>query len=185
MQILSHLWVLPVTGPNKDRGRTCYVCQHGSEPVIAAFIKPNSHLLETYITEVQKLYNDHSKLKAFVVILSGPDEGLKEELVELSERLKLAIPLTVLDPAIGLPDTLSIHPDAHVTMILYRGRHVEKIFEISPNQPAKIMAFAGDALPQLESISVDNSDKNKESFLMSSAIYETLDKAATEMIERQ
>jgi len=55
MNTVPMIYVLPFTGPDKDRGRTCYVCQLGSAPVIAAFIKPNSAKRNEYIEYVKQL----------------------------------------------------------------------------------------------------------------------------------
>jgi hypothetical protein len=160
------------------------VCQLGSASVITAFIKPDSPQRDTYIEYVQTMEENHPELQAFVIILSGPDEKLTQELRDLASREEnpIKVPLTVLDPEVGLPDSIPINPDADVTILLYRGRHFEKIFEISPDSPTKTMTFTGGTLPQVETLSdepgflSDGSDASAE--LMA------LDIAAAQMIER-
>ena len=208
MNILPHVYVVPVTGPNEGRGVTCYVCQLGSAPVIAAFIKPNYSQLLTYFETVQKLFEKHSALQAFIVILSGPDENLMQTLREIANEQKLTVPLTVLDPEAGLPESLPINREADVTVLLYRGRHVEKVVEILPHSTPKVTDFVGDAeshviqksltaATPLEHFKAFPTDEESASLATafdefdtakaseSSAVFNELDAAATELISRQ
>ncbi len=205
MNVLNHLYVVPITGPNQGRGSTCYVCQLGSSSVIAAFIKLNSPERDTYIKEVQTLYDKNPALHAFVVILSEPNMQLEQELKALTDREKLTIPLTVLDPTAGLPDSIPINPAADYTLLLYRGKHFEKMIEVSPDSPPKEFTFRGDLSPEVEELTSNDPPQANPGFvalnvnfamdagfmapkinaaLKASRVFSQLDKAAKQMIER-
>ncbi len=183
------IWVLPVTGPDKDSGRTCYVCQLGSAPVIAAFIKPDSSKRYNYIEYVQKLYEKHPSLQAFVVILKDYNEVLKQELTNFAKQKNITVPLTLLDPTVGLPDSVPLDVSADVTVLLYRGRFFEQKIECLPDDSIVQTGFLDDALKAKSFHGLENFTKvvGESASLTNDefpSVFEELDKAAVEMINR-
>lgn len=182
MHVLTHLWVLPITGPDKDRGRTCFVCQYGSREVIAAFIRPDALQRDRYIKHAQDIYNTFPDYQAFAVILAVPEEGLKQELRDVAVALDLTIPLAFLDPVIGLPDTLPVSPEAECTILLYKGKQVEKLVEVLPNAPTKLLEYAGNALPQVQLLPEATAEREAEFAPGSSPLFQALERAARDML---
>jgi hypothetical protein len=146
------LYVNPVTGPNAGRRWLCYVCQFGSAPVLAAFVKREKILEARVIGAVQKLSDKHAKLHAFVVCLSGPDPELEKSIRKLAEEEEITVPLTVLpeqDSVEAICKMLPIERDSDATALLYRGRQVANVFrdmsfEEAAPPPPEASCSAGD-----------------------------------------
>lgn len=176
------MWVLPVTGPEMDRGRTCYVCQFGSAPVVAAFMDPNLQERDNYIGYVQLLCEKNPVLQGFIVLLSGPNEELIRELKALAAKKNLSVPLTVLDPEVGLPSGIPLSKEENLTILFYRKRFFEKKLEITPDGSTKITTYLGSETPT-EEIILPKITKTGNSFRYEGYLqrYEGLPQAFMEM----
>jgi hypothetical protein len=132
MMTLPMIYVNPITGVNAGRRNVCYVCEYGSAPVVAAFVRPEAIDEPGVLEAIQKLNDKHAALKAFVVCLSGPEDSVENKLLKLADEKKLTIPLTLLPDKrseTSIYQSLPIRPNARLTIMLYRGRQVVKVSE--------------------------------------------------------
>lgn len=132
MILMPMLYVNPVTGPYAGQRMVCYVCQYGSEPVAAVFLKPATLEEPGMLEAVQALVERHPALRAFVVCLSGPDAALEERLRTLAREKGLTVPLTVLPDRgseVSIYQAICIRRSARVTVLLYKGRQVVRVAE--------------------------------------------------------
>jgi hypothetical protein len=91
------------------------------------------------VAHMQKLVNENSGLKAFVVVVGGPET--KAALENLAAKNKISIPLTFLprgkeDPALG---RYKINPEAKTTVTVSRQNRVLANFvNVGPEQLPQI-----------------------------------------------
>src|SRR5439155_9675507 len=135
---------IPIAGPNRGRGRTCYVCKFGSAPVIAAFIRPDSIELEDLVNALQALSRSNAELRIFIVFLSSEDSEFNTRISDIAERNHLTIPLNVL-PEGGLPPSLGVNLQTDNTFLFYRGRQLfAQIENVSRRKEARPLALDAD-----------------------------------------
>ena len=189
MNAISMFNVIPVTGPHQGQGRICYICELGSAPVAVAFIKPQSAQGTTLLEAIQKLYEKHRSLQAFIVFLATSEEGLKQKLRALAEEKKLTVPLTVL-PEGGLPDSIPVSPEAENAVLLYRGRQIVKKLEnvnfetpffFPPGSSSNLIGLSANAPLDSPPTALGVDAKTP---LDSSATFMELDEAAADMLSR-
>src|SRR5688572_22351612 len=77
MSYLPMIYVIPLTGPDKDQGRSCIVCKAGSFPAIAAFVKPNpdgsirdNKAVAVIFQVIERITKKYRGLRSDVIILN-------------------------------------------------------------------------------------------------------------------
>lgn len=152
--------------------------------------------MDIVIEYVQKIKDGQPKLQALAVVLSGPEEELTQKLKKLTDEKKLTVPLAVLDPETGLPDSMAVNPKAELTLVLYSGKHVQNIGELLPGSSPKIMSLRADVAPLEASRKFMSLDVNTQphvpefnaldanTSLETSALFRKFDKEAKEMVDR-
>lgn len=135
--------VVDVSGPNKGN-ELCYVCQYSGAPTVMAFVN-GAELAKSggLLTHMQKMVTQNAGLKAFVVVVGGPET--KPMIEGIAAKHHLSIPITFLprgkaDAALA---QYKINPDARVTVMVNRQNRVLANFvNVGPDQFPAISAAA-------------------------------------------
>jgi hypothetical protein len=119
--------VVDVSGPNKGK-QLCYRCQYGASPVVAAFIKADAPEAASLAAGIQKLTQDNTRLRSFVVFMGGPET--KAAITKIAAEKKITIPLTFLPEGPKAADVASyqINPQASSTVLLWNKGEVKSNF---------------------------------------------------------
>lgn len=124
---LDAFQVVDVSGPKKGQ-QLCYRCQYGASPVLAAFIKADAPEAATLASEIQKLTQENSRLRTFVVFMGGSE--LKPKIAKIAAEKKITIPLTFLPEGPKAADVAAydINPEASNTVLLWNKNEVKANF---------------------------------------------------------
>lgn len=122
-------YVRAITGPLKNRS-VCYVCRNGDRPVVMLFIRQITPevkvLLKGIDAEVDR--RRAAGLRSFGVFLAGDGSELLPQVQTLAFDEKIGLPLTIAAAPSDGSAAGAIHPDAAVTVILYRELTVKANF---------------------------------------------------------
>ena len=118
-------YVRAITGPLKNKS-VCYVCRNGDRPVVMLFIRQITPELKKLLKGIDDEVDQHraSGLRSFGVFVASDSKELLTQVQTLAFDEKLSLPLTIAAAPSDGSAGRSIHPDAAVTIILYREQTV-------------------------------------------------------------
>lgn len=118
-------YVRAITGPLKNKS-VCYVCRNGDRPVVMLFIREVSPELKGLLKKIDAEVDQHRAegLRSFGVFLASDSKELLPQVQTLAFDEKINLPLTIAAAPSDGSAGHAIHPDAAVTVILYREQTV-------------------------------------------------------------
>jgi len=138
-------YVRAITGPLKNKS-VCYVCRNGDRPVVMLFVRQITPELKTLLKRIDDEVDGHraSGLRSFAVFVAGDGKELLPQVQTLAFDEKINLPLTIAAAPSDGSAGRSIHPDAVVTIILYRDQVVTANFayradELKAEQTATVV----------------------------------------------
>jgi hypothetical protein len=128
-------YVRAITGPLKNKS-VCYVCRNGDRPVVMLFVRQITPELKRLLKGIDAEVDGHraSGLRSFGVFLAGDDKELLPQVQTLAFDEKLSLPLTIAAAPSDGSAGRTIHPEAAVTVILYREQTVTANFAFRANE---------------------------------------------------
>ncbi|MFN0052694.1 MAG: hypothetical protein ACKV0T_10920 [Planctomycetales bacterium] len=114
-------YVRAITGPLKNKS-VCYVCRNGNRPVVMLLVREVTPELTRLLKEVDQMIDSHraAGLRGFGVFLARENQNLLPTVQTLAFNERLGLPLTISAAPADGPAGQKVHPDAEVTVILYR-----------------------------------------------------------------
>jgi len=138
-------YVRAITGPLKNKS-VCYVCRNGDRPVAMLFVRQITPELKTLLKKIDEEVDSHraSGLRSFAVFVAGDGKELLPQVQTLAFDEKISLPLTIAAAPSDGSAGRSIHPDAAVTIVLYRDQTVTANFayradELQAEQTAAVI----------------------------------------------
>jgi hypothetical protein len=133
-------YVRAITGPLKNKS-VCYVCRNGDRPVVMIFVRRITPELKKLLKGIDAEIDAHraAGLRGFGVFLAGVGNELLPQVQTLAFDEKISLPLTIAAAPSDGSAGGTIHPDAAVTVMLYRDQIVTANF-----------AYRGDELQDRE-----------------------------------
>ena len=128
-QPVPSFYVRAVTGPLRNKS-VCYVCRNGSRPCVMVLFRGTSRSLAQLLKAIDKVVDQNRAegLKGFGVLLS-PDPGRAiSRLQTMAFNQKVSLPLSVATDVVSSPSCQNLHPQAEVTVVLYRRQKVVRRF---------------------------------------------------------
>lgn len=118
-------YVRAITGPLKNKS-VCYVCRNGDRPVVMLFIRQITPELKKLLKGIDDEVDQHRAegLRSFGVFVASDSKELLPQVQTLAFDEKIGLPLTIAAAPSDGSAGRSIHPDAAVTVILYRAQTV-------------------------------------------------------------
>lgn len=118
---VSTFYVRAITGPLKNRS-VCYVCRNGDRPVVMLFIRQITPELKRLLKSIDAEVDGRraAGLRSFGVFLARDSKELLPQVQTLAFDEKIELPLTIAAAPSDGSAAGTIHPDAAVTIILYR-----------------------------------------------------------------
>jgi len=122
-------YVRAITGPLKNKS-VCYVCRNGDRPVVMLFVRQITPELKMLLKKIDDEVDGHraAGLRSFAVFVAGDGKELLPQVQTLAFDEKINLPLTIAAAPSDGSAGRSIHPDAAVTIILYRDQTVTANF---------------------------------------------------------
>jgi hypothetical protein len=122
---VPQFYVRAVTGPLMNRS-VCYVCRNGDRPVTMIFIREFVPELPALLQGIDGIIDQNRAhgLRGFGVLLTDDQRHAVSKLQTLAFDTKLNLPLTVAAVQADAPSNQNVHPDAAVTVVLYRRQEV-------------------------------------------------------------
>ena len=118
-------YVRAITGPLRTKS-VCYVCRNGDRPVVMLLVRKITPELPGLLKKIDEIVDENRAvgLRSFGVFLAEDSKTLAPQLQTLAFDEKINLPLTVAAaPADGLGGETP-HPEAAVTVLLYREQRV-------------------------------------------------------------
>jgi hypothetical protein len=133
-------YVRAITGPLKNKS-VCYVCRNGDRPVVMVFVRRITPQLKKLLKGIDGEIDAHraAGLRGFGIFLPGEGNELLPQVQTLAFDEKINLPLTIAAAPSDGSAGGTIHPDAAVTVLLYRDLTVTANF-----------AYRADELPDGE-----------------------------------
>src|SRR5262245_11088966 len=138
-------YVRAITGPLKNKS-VCYVCRNGDRPVAMLYVRQITPELKTLLKKIDEEVDSHraSGLRSFAVFVAGDGKELLPQVQTLAFEEKISLPLTIAAAPSDGSAGRSIHPDAAVTIVLYRDQTVTANFayradELQAEQTAAVI----------------------------------------------
>jgi hypothetical protein len=138
-------YVRAITGPLKNQS-VCYVCRNGDRPVVMLFVRQITPELKTLLKKIDEEVDAHraSGLRSFAVFVAGDGKELLPQVQTLAFDEKISLPLTIAAAPSDGSAGRSIHPEAAVTIVLYRDQTVTANFayradELQAEQTAAVI----------------------------------------------
>jgi hypothetical protein len=124
-------YVRAVTGPLKNKS-VCYVCRNGDRPVVMIFVRQITPELKRLLKGIDDEVDRHraAGLRSFAVFLAGENDELLPRVQTLAFDEKINLPLTIAAAPSDGSAGRTIHPDAAVTVVLYRDQTVTANFAL-------------------------------------------------------
>jgi hypothetical protein len=132
---VPQFYVRAVTGPLMNRS-VCYVCRNGDRPVTMVFIREFVPELPTLLKEIDEIIDQNRAvgLRGFAVLLTDEQRTAVSKLQTLAFDTKLNLPLTIATIQADAPSNQNVHPEAAVTVVLYRRQQVVANFAFRANE---------------------------------------------------
>lgn len=114
-----------VTGPLMNKSM-CYVCRNGRRPVVMVLVRDLKPEHRSLMRNLDRLTDIHRAdgFRGFGVMISDNPFGSISKVQTFAFNHKVSLPLTVAPLSVGSRSNQNIHPDAEVTVVLYRNRAV-------------------------------------------------------------
>lgn len=139
-------YVRAITGPLHGKS-VCYVCRNGDRPVVMVLVREVSPELKTLLKGIDRLVDAHRAegLRSFGVFVARDSKALLPAVQTLAFEEKLNLPLTISAASVEGADGQSLHPDAALTVVLYRDQRVAANFayragELTSDEIARVLA---------------------------------------------
>lgn len=122
-------YVRAVTGPLRNKS-VCYVCRNGERPVVMVLIRDVTPELRKLLKEIDGILDAHRAegLRGFGVFTGRDGKELLPAIQTLGFEEKLNLPLTISAASGDGAAAHALHPEAVVTVILYREQKVTANF---------------------------------------------------------
>lgn len=122
-------YVRAITGPLKNKS-VCYVCRNGDRPVVMLFVRQITPGLKKLLKGIDAEIDAHraAGLRGFGVFLAGEGNELLPQVQTLAFDEQINLPLTIAAAPSDGSAGGTIHPDAAVTVMLYRDQAVTANF---------------------------------------------------------
>lgn len=132
---VPQFYVRAVSGAHQNKS-VCYVCRNGDRPVVMLIARDMTPELTLLLQKVDALVDQNraSGLRSFGVFLPQEGKELFPKVQTLAFNASLSIPLTIATTATEGPSGQEIHPDASLTVILYRDQTVMANFAYRAGQ---------------------------------------------------
>ena len=126
---VPQFYVRAITGPLKTRS-VCYVCRNGDRPVVMLVVRKVTPELTALLKKIDAVVDEKRAvgLRSFGVFLTQDNKALGPQLQTLAFDEQISLPLTIAAAPTDGPAGESSHPDAVVTVLLYREQHVRANF---------------------------------------------------------
>lgn len=114
-----------ITGPLRTKS-VCYVCRNGDRPVVMLLVRKVTPELTGLLKKIDEAVdaNRAAGLRSFGVFLSQDSRTLAPQLQTLAFDAEINLPLTIAAAPADGPGGEATHPDAAVTVLLYREQRV-------------------------------------------------------------
>lgn len=118
-------YVRAITGPLKTRS-VCYVCRNGDRPVVMLLVRKVTPELTRLLKQIDVVVDEQRAvgLRSFGVFLTHDSKTLAPQLQTLAFDEQINLPLTIAAAPSDGPEGEATHPDAAVTVLLYREQRV-------------------------------------------------------------
>jgi hypothetical protein len=118
-----------VTGSLMNQS-VCYVCRSGRRPVVMILMRDMKRGCRPLLKNIDRLVdiNRASGIRGFGVMISENPFGSISKVQTFAFNNKISMPLTVAPLSVASPSCQAIHPDAEISVVLYRNREVVKTF---------------------------------------------------------
>ena len=106
----------------------CFVCRSGRRPVVMILMRDIKREYRPLIKNISRLVdmNRGSGMRGFGVMISENPFGSISKVQTFAFNNKISMPLTVAPLSVAGPSCQDIHPDAEISVVLYRNREVVK-----------------------------------------------------------
>jgi hypothetical protein len=142
-------YVRAITGPLQSRS-VCYVCRNGDRPVVMVLVREVTPELKKLLKGIDELVDAHRAegLRSFGVFVARDSKALLPAVQTLAFEEKLHLPLTISAASIEGAAGQNLHPDAELTVILYRDQKVTANFayragELTADEIARVLTAVG------------------------------------------
>jgi len=128
-QLVPSFYVRTVTGPLRNKS-VCYVCRNGSRPCVMVLFRETPKALGKLLKAIDKVVDQNRAegLKGFGVLISPEPGRAISRLQTMAFNQKVILPLSVATDVVGSPSCQNLHPQAEVTVVLYRRQKVVRRF---------------------------------------------------------
>ena len=118
-----------VTGSLMNKS-VCFVCRSGRRPVVMILMRDIKREHRPLLKNINRLVdlNRGTGMRGFGVMISKNPFGSISKVQTFAFNNKISMPLTVAPLSVASPSCQAIHPDAELTVVLYRNREVVKTF---------------------------------------------------------
>jgi hypothetical protein len=125
-------YVRAITGPLQSKS-VCYVCRNGDRPVVMVLVRDVTPELKALLKGIDELVDAHRAegLRSFGVFIARDSKALLPAVQTLAFEEKLNLPLTISAASVEGATGQNLHPDAVVTVVLYRDQKVTANFTFS------------------------------------------------------
>lgn len=132
---VPQFYVRAVSGAHQNKS-VCYVCRNGDRPVVMLIARDMTPELTQLLQKVDALVDQNraAGLRGFGVFLPQEGKELFPKVQTLAFNAHLSMPLTIATTATEGPSGQEIHPDASLTVILYRDQTVTANFAYRAGQ---------------------------------------------------
>jgi len=132
---VASFYVRAITGPLKNKS-VCYVCRHGDRPVVMLVIRKITPELKTLLKRIDSEIDQHRAegLRGFGVFIGEDSPALLPQVQTLAFDERIVLPLTIAAAPADGSAAGTIHPDAAVTLMLYKDLTVTANFAYRANE---------------------------------------------------
>jgi len=118
-----------VTGSMMNKS-VCFVCRSGRRPVVMILMRDIKREHRPLLKNINRLVdlNRGTGFRGFGVMISENPFGSISKVQTFAFNNKISMPLTVAPLSVASPSCQAIHPDAEISVVLYRNREVVKTF---------------------------------------------------------
>jgi hypothetical protein len=110
----------------------CFVCRSGRRPVVMILMRDIKREHRPLIKNINRLVdlNRAAGVRGFGVMISENPFGSISKVQTFVFNNKISMPLTVAPLSVASASSQNIHPDAEISVVLFRNREVVKTFPL-------------------------------------------------------
>lgn len=118
-------YVRAVTGPLRNKS-VCYVCRNGNRPVVMVLLRRLEPELKQLFQGIDQVVDRNRAvgLRSFGVLINDEPTRVAPRVQTFAFDGKIDTPLTVATGVVASPTCQNVHPQAAVTVVLYRNQRV-------------------------------------------------------------